>query len=54
MHTPAGYAIGIAGAAVVLYLMPPKLRLPVAGLAIVAGVLLLRGGVSGLKKDFGG
>lgn len=54
LHSPAGYAVAIGGAAVLIYIMPPKLRLPVAVLAIASGVLLLRGGIDGLKKDFTG
>lgn len=54
LHSPSGYALAIGGAAVLVYLMPQRLRLPVALLAVASGVLLLRGGIDGLKKDFTG
>jgi hypothetical protein len=53
-HSPAGYAVAIAGAAVLVYIAPPKMRLAVVGLALVGGMLLLRGGIDGLKSDLTG
>ena len=52
MRQPAAFALALGGAAVAVYLAPPKLRAPVVVLALVAGALLLRGGIEGLKKDF--
>lgn len=54
VHSPAGYALGLAGAAVLVYLAPPRMRLPVLLLTVVGGTLLLRGGIEGLKKDLTG